>query len=109
MKDKIELEILNGCCKTGIAKIFEHILSKEGFDVVNTDNYIEKGRIRWDVAVSRVIDLTGHIDQAEKVADILGIDRKNVNSLASSSEIYDVRVIIGRDFQNLASFKSFAK
>jgi hypothetical protein len=109
LEERTQVEILNGCGGTGVAKIFEAILRKEGFDVVNTDNYVEDGKIRWDVPASRIIDLTGNTEQAEIIAEKLGIAETHVISQSNPNEIYDVRIIIGKDFKELESFKSFSR
>jgi len=109
LEQKIQVEILNGCGKGGIAKTFETILRKKGYDVVNIDNYIENGRINWKVESSRVVDLTGDTQQAEIVAKILGISQTHVLSQNAEKEIYDLRIIIGHDYMDLDSFKSFPK
>ena len=109
LEERTQVEILNGCGGTGVAKIFEAILRKEGFDVVNTDNYVENGKIRWDVPASRVIDLTGNTEQAEIIAEKLGIAETHVISQSNPEEIYDVRIIIGKDFKDLEGFKSFSR
>ena len=69
--------------------------------------YIEKGKINWKVKSSRIVDLRGKIDEAEKAADILGISKTHVISQVNPNEIYDLRIIIGQDFKNLESYKSF--
>jgi hypothetical protein len=109
LEQKIQVEILNGCGKTGIAKIFENILRKKGFDVVNTGNYVENGRVNWKVKSSRVVDLSGKVDEAETAAEILGIAETHVISQINPKEIYDLRIVIGLDFKDLESYKSFSE
>jgi len=105
----IQIEILNGCGKSGIAKIFESYLRQQGFDVVNTENYRILGKINWNVSHSKVIDQIGNIEFAEDVAQSLGIDDKYVSSNDNPSPVYDVTVVIGRDFDKLKGFKEFSK
>jgi len=105
----IQIEVLNGCGKSGIAKIFEEYLRQQGFDVVNTENYRLMGKINWNVPRSKVIDQIGNIEFAEDVAESLGIDDKYVSSNNNSSPVYDVTVVIGKDFDKLKGFKEFSK
>jgi len=105
----IQIEVLNGCGKSGIAKIFEEYLRQQGFDVVNTENYRLMGKINWNVPRSKVIDQIGNIEFAEDVAESLGIDVKYVSSNNNSSPVYDVTVVIGKDFDKLKGFKEFSK
>ena len=106
---KIQIEVLNGCGKSGIAKIFESHLRQQGFDVVNTENYRIMGKINWNVRHSKVIDQIGNIEFAEDVAQSLGIDEKYVSSNDNPSPVYDVTVVIGKDFDKLKGFKEFSK
>ena len=105
----IQIEVLNGCGKSGIAKIFEEYLRQQGYDVVNTENYRLMGKINWNVAHSKVIDQIGNIEFAEDVAKSLGIDDKYVSSNDNPSPVYDVTVVIGKDFDTLKGFKEFSK
>lgn len=105
----IQIEVLNGCGKSGIAKIFEAYLRQEGFDVVNTENYRILGKINWNVLHSKVIDQIGNIEFAEDVAHSLGIDEKYVSSNDNPSPICDVTVVIGKDFSKIKGFEEFSK
>lgn len=95
---KIQVEILNGCGKEGIAKIFQAYLQEKGFDVVNTDNYIENGKRRWDIAESMVIDQTGNSGPAKDLARTLGIADKKIVSKPTPNAIYDLSIVLGRDY-----------
>jgi hypothetical protein len=106
---KIKIEILNGCGVTGIAKIFKSYLRQQGFDVVNTENYRILGKINWNLQNSKVIDQIGKIDNANSVAQSLGIDEKFVSSVKNQSPICDVTVVIGKDFKEIKGFKEFSK
>jgi len=105
----IQIEVLNGCGKAGIAKIFESHLRQQGFDVVNTENYRIMGKINWNVPHSKVIDQIGNIEFAEDVAQSLGINDKYVSSNDNPSPVYDVTVVIGNDFDKLKGFNEFSK
>ncbi len=105
----IQIEVLNGCGKAGIAKIFESHLRQQGFDVVNTENYRIMGKINWNAPHSKVIDQIGNIEFAEDVAKSLGIDEKYVSNNDNPSPVYDVTVVIGKDFDKLKGFKEFSK
>lgn len=107
LEQKVQVEILNGCGVNNIAKIFESVLRTEGFDVVNTDNLVENGKVNWKVKDSKIIDLRGKKEDAEKAAKILGISKSHVVSQANPKEIYDLRIIIGQDFKNLDGYKSY--
>jgi hypothetical protein len=101
-EDNIQVEVLNGCGFNGVAKIFQSYLRENGFDVVNTDNYIEDGKKRWDITKSMVIDRIGKIEQAMAVARVLDIPSSRVFSRENDDSIYDVSVVIGKDFKSLS-------
>jgi len=100
-EENIQIEILNGCGFNGVAKIFQSYLREQGFDVVNTDNYLEDGKQRWDIQKSMVIDRVGEFEQAISVARALGISGDQVFSREIPEAIYDVSVVIGKDFKQL--------
>ena len=101
-EDNIQLEVLNGCGFNGVAKTFQSYLRENGFDVVNTDNYTEDGKKRWDISKSMVIDRIGKIEQAMAVARVLDIPSSRVFSRENGDSIYDVSVVIGKDFKSLS-------
>jgi LytR cell envelope-related transcriptional attenuator len=92
----IQVEVLNGCGISGVADQFTDFLRKEKFDVVQTGNYIS-----FDIDKSLVIDRTGNMANAEKVASALGIDKKNVIMQKNDNSFLDVSVVIGKDFKTL--------
>ena len=100
-EENIQVEVLNGCGLNGVAKTFQSYLRENGFDVVNTDNYYENGKKRWDVKYSMVIDRIGKIEQAMAVARVLDIPSSRVHSRENNDSIYDVSVVIGKDFKSI--------
>jgi flagellar biosynthesis/type III secretory pathway M-ring protein FliF/YscJ len=92
----IQVEVLNGCGVTGVAEKFTDYLRKEKFDVVQMGNYIS-----FDIDKSLVIDRTGNMANAEKVAAALGIDKKNVIMQKNDDSFLDVSVVIGKDYKKL--------
>jgi hypothetical protein len=100
---KIQIEILNGCGVNGIAKIFQSYLREKGFDVVNTENYTVNGKLNWQVEKSFVIDQIGVSERAKAVAKSLGIPLTNIESRENPQAIYDVSVVIGKDYKKLIS------
>jgi hypothetical protein len=57
----------------------------------------------FDIEKSLVIDRTGNKPNAEKIADLLGIDRKNIVQQISSDYFLDVSLVIGKDYNQLKS------
>ncbi|TFH02722.1 MAG: LytR family transcriptional regulator [Calditrichales bacterium] len=98
---KIQIEILNGCGVNGVAKLFQTYLRDEGFDVVNTENYTLKGAVIWNVKESFLIDHIGVTEKAKTVAKSLNIPLSRIEHKESTTPIYDVSVVIGKDYKNL--------
>jgi Na+-transporting NADH:ubiquinone oxidoreductase subunit NqrC len=96
----VQLEVLNGCGTAGIAEKFTDFLRTRNFDVVSRGNYRS-----FDIDNSFVIDRTGNVANAEKVADVLGINRKYIVQQTSNEYFLDVSLVIGRDFNNLTPLK----
>ena len=92
----IQLDVLNGCGVSGIAQDFTDFLRKRNFDVVQSSNYKT-----FDVEQSLVIDRTGDLAAARKVAYALGIDEKNIVQQINPDYYLNVSVVIGRDYAKL--------
>jgi hypothetical protein len=105
LEENIQIEILNGCGINGIAKIFQSYLREQGFDVVNTDNYLVGGKRHWDLKESKIIDHMGHTEQAEALARSLGISLDKIEVKESETAIYDMSVVIGKDYKKLKGFQ----
>ena len=96
----IQVEVLNGCGLSGTADKFTDYLRLHHFDVVQIGNYIS-----YDIEKSIVIDRTGNMINAFKVADSLGINHKNVVQQMSNKYFLDVSLIIGKDFNSLKPYQ----
>lgn len=95
----IQVEVLNGCGINGIAKIFQSRLREAGFDVVNTENYVVNGKVYWKVDQTFVIDQIGVAEQAKAIAKALGIPLTHIESRENPVAIYDISVVIGKDYK----------
>lgn len=94
--DIIQLDVLNGCGVSGVAQRFTDYLRKRNFDVVQSANYKT-----FDVEQSLVIDRTGDLATARKVAYALGIEEKNIVQQINPDYYLNVSVVIGRDYESL--------
>ena len=92
----IQLEILNGCGAQGAATLMTLYLRARGYDVVEMRNYKT-----FDVRESLVIDRTGHLGNADKVAYALGIKKRNIVQQLNPDYYVDVSVVIGSDYSSL--------
>jgi LytR cell envelope-related transcriptional attenuator len=94
----IQLEVLNGCGVAGAAEKITDYLRNNHVDVVQMKNYTS-----FDIEKSLVIDRTGDRPNAERIADLLGINRNNIVQQISTDYFLDVSLVIGKDYNQLKS------
>lgn len=92
----IQLEVLNGCGISGIATRFTDRLREYGFDVVESGNFDH-----FNVDQSFVISRSGHLENALRVANAIGISEQNIIREESPDYYLDVTIVIGSDFESL--------
>ncbi len=92
----IQLDVQNGCGVQGVAQKFTDYLRSRNFDVVQSSNYKT-----FDVERTLVIDRTGVIENAKKVAHALGVDEENVVQQINPDYHLHVSVVIGKDYERL--------
>ena len=97
----IQLEVRNGCGVAHLAAITTQFLRDHGFDVVETGNY-ERSDVRW----SKVVDRTGDLESAVKVARVLGIPEERVEQDPNPDLFLDASVIIGMDYETLKPLRT---
>ena len=100
VSNMIQVDVLNGCGVSGVGDRFTDFLRNNEIDVVKVGNYISS-----DVGESLVIDRTGNLANAYKVAKTLGIKNENVIQQLNKEYFLDVTIVIGRDYFNLTPFK----
>jgi hypothetical protein len=93
---KIQIEVLNGCGKTGVAEKLTDYLRAKGFDVVRLGNYRS-----FEIENSIVISRNDKIQNAEKVATVVGLNYENVIQQINPEYLLDVTFILGKDYKNL--------
>ena len=93
----IQIEVLNGCGKKGVAGKFMDYLRVHGIDVVNIKNYNNKTGIQETI----VIDRLGDLKNAKYVAASLGVSEKNVIQQINQDYFVAVTVVIGNDYNQL--------
>ncbi len=92
----VQLEVLNGCGVNGIAEKFTDYLRAGNFDVVNIGNYRS-----FDVDYSLLIDRTGNMENAFKIASTLGIEKNNIIQQVNKEYFLDITLVIGKDYKQL--------
>jgi len=95
----ITVKVWNASGRSKVALQVTKFLRKQGFDVVDWDTYSMKQ------PASRVIDRTGELANAKKVAEVLGVD--DFHSEMNPKSMVDVEVVIGSNFQMVGLSDNF--
>lgn len=105
---KTTVEILNGCGVNGVAKILSEHLRANNFDVLNTANYTIKGKNYFDVENTFVIDHINNDKESGKLARVLGVPDNKIELKEMNTPVYDMTVVIGKDFREISGFADFS-
>jgi hypothetical protein len=100
IEQKTQVEVLNGCGTSGIAKSATNFLRTADIDVVYLGNYKN-----FNVSKSQVIDRSGNPENARKIARLLGISENQVKSEIDKSKQLKASIILGKDYKTLIPFK----
>jgi hypothetical protein len=92
----IQVEVLNGCGVDGIASQFTNFLRDKNFDVVSIGNFKSD-----NMEETIIIDRTGNRVNAEKLADVLGVSKKNIIEQLNKDYFLDATLVIGKDYNRL--------
>lgn len=92
----IQVDVLNGCGVARAGTAMTTYLRSRGYDVVEIRNYH-----RFDVKRSLVIERTGQMKNAEKVARALGIDPAQIIQQLNPDYYVDVSIVVGQDYGTL--------
>lgn len=94
--DIIQVEVLNGCGVEGVAGKFANYLRDKNFDVVQVGNYRST-----NIEESILIDRIGNRANVEKLAEELGINKKNIIQQINKDYFLDATLVIGKDYNKL--------
>lgn len=96
----IQVEVRNACGVSGIAGETRQYLRSQGFDVVEVGDHTIR-----DLEHSVVIDRSGDLRAAQKVARSMGIPEERVTQEIRESYYLDASVLLGRDYVSLRPFQ----
>lgn len=96
----LQINVLNGCGVNGVGTTMTKYSRKLGYDVVEMGNYKS-----FDVEQSIIIDRSGKMNEAQELASLLGIDKKNVLQQFSNDQLVSASIVIGKDFKSLKPWK----
>lgn len=92
----IQVEVLNGCGVEGVAAKFTSYLRQNNFDVVQVGNYTSN-----NIDETMIIDRIGNRANTEKLAEVLGVDKKNIVQQLNKDYFLDATLVIGKDYNKL--------
>jgi hypothetical protein len=96
ISDVIQIQVLNGCGVSGVASRFTNKLRQSGFDVVESGNFET-----FDVQNTFVVDRSGNLENARRVAIALGISEDQIIREVATGFYLDATVVIGFDYNQL--------
>jgi hypothetical protein len=88
---RIRVQILNSTKTKGLARIATTLLRDRGFDVVET------GTLKQTRDTTLVLDLSGHPDWANRIAQI--ISPATVTARRDSSRYLDIAIVLGNSWR----------
>ena len=96
-----EIEILNGCGESGIANLYANFLRQQGFDVIESKNADNFDYLNTNILVHK----KEMMPIAKNLAKILKIKEIQFNKKG----MWDLSLIIGKDYKKLDSFETLKK
>jgi hypothetical protein len=97
----LEVEVLDGAGSMRAAQQLTNVLRAQGYDVVEMKR--NNGEIEERTLI---LDRSGNLDAARKLAAILGIPQDKVYQKIDRTCYLDVTVVMGKDFSRLKAFQS---
>ncbi len=99
----LKIRILNGAGIKGIAKVMATNLTQLGYHVSESANFVENGKINWNVPTTILTGPKSHETFLKKLSDKLNIPYKWSNS--DQGDANTVSLILGQDYQQMAIYK----
>ena len=98
---KAEIEILNGCGEAGVANLYANFLRQEGFDVIESRNADNFDYLNTNILVHKkeMISVAKNLAKTLKIKEVKLIEEG----------MWDLSVIIGKDYKELDSFEIVKK
>lgn len=94
----IQVQVLNGTGREGLAKKLSDYLKSKNFDVVVQGNYSSR-----DVKRTFVIDHLGDKKVVRRIIRVLKISPDQVQTDLNEYQLTDITIVIGEDYQKLNS------
>ena len=101
----INIEILNGAGKSGIAGILSKELKKNNFKVVNSDNYRVNGRVNWNIQNTLFIGSLPKNDRIGKLEKLLNLSYKQDKLPHKQFKSANIIIVLGSDYKTIPVLK----
>ncbi len=98
--ERIQINVLNGSGRKGIAQKFTDFLRARKFDVVHSDNFTDT-----NVEHTYIVDRMHDSASARKIAYALGVEDKFVRTEVDTEEYVQADIVIGKDYPLLKPMK----
>ena len=96
----IKVEIKNGCGIEGVGEKLTELLRNNKIDVIQSGNYYQ-----FNVDKTLIIDRSGNMMKARKVAEILGVPEQQIIRQINKTLFLDITVLAGKDFYQIKESK----
>jgi hypothetical protein len=97
----IQIEILNGAGRSGIAKTLSRFLKENRYKVVNADNYRVNGMVNWQVRNTIYIGSLPENDRIEKLEELLDLKYQRTKLPRKQFKSANILIILGRDYNKI--------
>ena len=104
-KIPVNIEILNGAGKAGIAGVLSKELKKNNFKIVNSDNYRVNGRVNWNVRTTMITGSLPKNNRIEKLEKILNLTYKQDKLPYKQFKSANIIIVIGADYKTIPVLK----
>ena len=98
--EKIQIEIQNGCGLKGVAKLYTNFLRNKGYDVISFTNAPHFNYKNTEL----IIHKKDSVNFTNEILNILNINPEFISYNYNENFIYEMTVIIGKDYNILESF-----
>ncbi len=98
--EKIQIEIQNGCGLKGVAKLYTNFLRDKGYDVIGFSNAPHFNYKNTEL----IIHKKDSVNFINEISNILSINPKFISYNYNENFIYEMTIIIGKDYNILESF-----
>ena len=89
-----QIQILNGCGKSGAAEVFRNFLTEKGFDIIEFGNAGS-----WNYSQTIVVARAANEPVARDLARVLGTE--NLIHLSDPLAMVEATVFVGKDYEEL--------